>query len=101
MCRQSGLECQVVVGTRAGEPWFWNMVLDDGYYYHVDLLDCWQKGSYQELTDNLMANYVWDYSAYPVCTGAPVVQETEATEETTEPIAEDTTEPAEGPAEIS
>lgn len=66
MCRQAGLECQVVTGTKAGEPWFWNMVCDNGAYYHVDLLRSNAEGGYWEQTDASMGGYVWDYSAYPV-----------------------------------
>lgn len=77
MCRSAGLECLVVTGTRGGEPRSWNMVLDDGLYYHVDLLH--EDGTYQEYTDSQMSSYVWDYSAYPACTGtSPETQETEA-----------------------
>lgn len=64
MCSQAGLECRVVSGTRAGQPWFWNMVCDDGTYYHVDLLQCNAEGGFRELTDEEMTGYVWDYSAY-------------------------------------
>ena len=64
MCRQAGLECQVVTGTKAGEPWWWNMVCDDGVYYHVDLLQCNAVGSFREMVDMEMEGYVWDYSAY-------------------------------------
>lgn len=70
MCGQAGLDCQVVVGTKDGQPHFWNMVLDSGYHYHVDLLECWNQGGFRERTDDQMTSYVWDYSAYPVCTGA-------------------------------
>ena len=73
MCERIGLECHVVVGTRNGVPWTWNIVCADGYYYHVDLLDCLDRGGYQGRTDRQMASYVWDYSAYPVCEGAPVL----------------------------
>ena len=65
MCRDAGLECLVVTGTRSGEPWTWNMVLDNDHYYHVDLLRCSENGYYRELTDGQMNGYVWDYSAYP------------------------------------
>lgn len=75
MCRRAGVECHVVVGTRRGEPWCWNIVLEDGYYYHVDLLACQQWGGYRGLTDGQMGDYVWDYSAYPECIGSPPVQE--------------------------
>lgn len=65
MCREAGLTCRVVTGTRDGEPWVWNLVLIDGTYRHLDLLRCSKAGSYQTYTDSQMAGYVWDYSAYP------------------------------------
>lgn len=92
MCRRAGLDCRIVSGTREGEPWFWNIICEDGVYYHVDLLRSYQMGSYQKLADADMAGYVWDYTAYPVCgpkeddntgdsdtTGEP--EDSEATEE--------------------
>lgn len=90
MCRRAEVECHIVVGTRRGEPWCWNMVLEDGYYYHVDLLACQQWGGYVGFTDNQMGDYVWDYSAYPECTGKPPAQQTQQPTE-----VPDQTEPAE------
>ena len=69
MCQAAELNCQVVTGTRAGIPWTWNLVEDNGYYYHVDLLRCSEAGHFMEKTDTQMQGYVWDYSAYPACTG--------------------------------
>lgn len=74
MCRGAGLECLLITGTRSGEPWTWNMVLDNGHYYHVDLLRSNELGLYREFTDGEMNGYVWDYSAYPQCI-APAVPE--------------------------
>ena len=68
----------MVTGTKAGEPWFWNIIHEDGNYYHVDLLRSSGYGAYQKLMDWEMEGYVWDYAAYPQC-GQP-----EETEETTE-----------------
>lgn len=65
MCRQAELECLIVSGTRDGEPWYWNMILDGERYYHVDLLRSSAAGYFQKLTDGEMQGYVWDYSAYP------------------------------------
>lgn len=70
MCRDAGLECLVVTGTHAGEPWTWNLVLDDGQYYHVDLLRCSESGGFREFPDAEMGEYVWDYSMYPASNGA-------------------------------
>lgn len=104
MCARAGVECHVVVGTRGGQSWSWNIVLDDGYYYHVDLLTCQSRGGYRALTDGNMADYVWDYSSYPVCIDTPPVVEedpTEAAPETTNPEPEEipSEEPIEQPAE--
>ena len=85
MCERVDIQCLVVVGTRDGEPWCWNIVQEDGYFYHVDLLDCQSRNDFRTLTDGQMTAYVWDYSAYPACTGRPAV---EAPEETTEPSEE-------------
>lgn len=68
MCRQAGLECIVVSGTKDGESRYWNIICRDDIYYHVDLL----SGNYRERKDNQMDGYVWDYSTYPVCDGKPI-----------------------------
>lgn len=81
MCRQAELECHVITGTRNGEPWCWNMIHDNGYYYHVDLLHSSEAGRFLEMTDVQMTGYVWDYSAYPEASG----QYEAPTEEPTEP----------------
>lgn len=66
MCRQAGLDCSVVSGTREGKGWHWNIVQEDGVNYHIDLLRCSETGRFQRLTDEKMEGYVWDYSAYEV-----------------------------------
>lgn len=75
MCRQAGLECITVGGTRNAEAWYWNIVRDGDVYYHVDLLQCSSNNAYEEQTDKEMGGYVWDFSAYPVC-GVPIQPET-------------------------
>lgn len=64
MCRQAGLDCQVISGTKDGQSWHWNIICEDGVYYHVDLLRCSEAGQFQRLRDADMQGYVWDYSAY-------------------------------------
>ena len=64
MCRQAGLDCQTVSGTKNGESWHWNIIRDGDVHYHVDLLHCNEMGQFQPLTDGEMDGYVWDYSAY-------------------------------------
>ena len=70
MCRQAGLDCRVVSGTRAGEAWYWNLILTGDQYRHVDLLASKALGALQMLTDEQMQGYVWDYSAYPAAESA-------------------------------
>ncbi len=64
MCRQVGLQCQVVSGTKYAEPWCWNVLKIEDTYYHVDLLQCSRQGAFVLQTDENMAGYVWDYSAF-------------------------------------
>lgn len=65
MCRQSGLDCRVVSGTRAGEARYWNvLVMEDGYY-HLDLLQSSSNGAFEPKLSDEMTGYVWDYSAFP------------------------------------
>ncbi len=114
MCRAAGLECRIVAGTCSGEPRIWNMVQEDELSYHVDLLRCNQLGGYRVFTDRDMEGYVWDYSAYPACTGAAEqqapehdagtepTQEPEGTESSEEPVvpeSTETTEPTQVPVE--
>ena len=65
MCRSAGLDCRTVTGTKNGEAWYWNLICDEGRFYHVDLLSCSEAGELVRHTDKEMNGYVWDYSAYP------------------------------------
>jgi hypothetical protein len=64
MCRQAGLECQVITGTRAGQAWNWNLIVIDDTVYHLDLLRCRDSGRFFYREAQTMTDYVWDYSAY-------------------------------------
>lgn len=75
MCRNAGLDCRVVSGTREGEAWYWNMVCVDGRYYHVDLVASAAGGGLRMLDDDQMAGYVWDYSAFPECAEAETAEQ--------------------------
>lgn len=93
MCRRIGLECRIITGSRNGEPYNWNMICDDGRYFHVDLLRCSREGGFREYTDAQMAGYVWDYSAHPDSVVAE--QPSAPTEEASGEGPEATTEPEE------
>lgn len=65
MCRSAGLDCRMVPGTRSGEAWYWNLICENGVYYHVDLLASISAGRLTRLQEDDMTGYVWDYSEYP------------------------------------
>ena len=85
MCRAADLECIVVTGTRSGEPWTWNMICQDGNYWHVDLLRCNETGNFRKQLDMEMNGYVWDYSAYPNCNQLDAVVEAQEPQDMTLP----------------
>ena len=65
MCREAGLQCRVISGTKNGEPWYWNQIEEGGIYYHVDILESREAGDFGVRLDEQMSGYVWDYSAFP------------------------------------
>lgn len=69
MCTRADLECQTVTGTKDGAPWTWNIICEDGVYYHIDLLQETNEGKLTRLTEEDLQSYVWDYSAYPEAGG--------------------------------
>ncbi len=71
MCRQAGIDCREVTGTRAGVPWMWNVIQIDGEYLYLDLLRCNSEDGFRLYTQADMTGYVWDYSAYPVAEKNP------------------------------
>lgn len=77
ICRLSELECQVIIGTRQGEPWCWNLVKIDGSYYHLNLLQSHESGEICLMVDEQMSGYVWNYSDYPA---TPLLQDTKPAE---------------------
>ena len=70
VCAQLELNCITVTGTYQGQPRSWNILQIDGAYFHVDLLRSLEEGRLRTMIDGQMAGYVWDYSTYPVCSGA-------------------------------
>lgn len=66
MGRNINLTCDIVTGTRDGEPWTWNVVKIDDSYYHIDLLRSLEEGQFIIYSGAEMYGYVWDYSQYPI-----------------------------------
>lgn len=60
MCRQAGLECSIVTGTRSGQSWVWNKIVLNNSTYYVDLIASNQAGSLRILTASELEGYVWN-----------------------------------------
>lgn len=67
LCRQAGLDCQVVSGSSNGREWHWNILCLDGVYYHADILADWEGGELTLRCDEEMTNYIWNTGMYPAC----------------------------------
>ena len=80
MCRQAGLNCDAVSGTKDGQSWHWNIIQEDGVNYHVDLLRCNELGRFEWLADDQMTGYVWDYTAYPQSVAVQMEEEPQTSE---------------------
>ena len=63
VCRQYGLTCQVVDGTKDDQPYHWNIVQADGVYRHVDVA----APEPALLADSQMEGYEWDADSCPPC----------------------------------
>lgn len=94
LCTQAGLECHVVAGTRDDEPWYWNILLLDEEYCHVDLMADLQTGELTRRYDPEMSGYSWDIKDYPACPvpEPPATEPTEGEELPPEPTPEPTEE---------
>ena len=63
MCRQAGLACEVISGTRSGETWYWNMIRVEDKTYYVDLLRCQEMDKFFYKSAWEMAEYDWNFPA--------------------------------------
>ena len=110
MCQQANLDCRIIFGTRNGQPWYWNIIRQDGQFYHVDLLYSYNTDQFCLRADSQMEGYVWDYATYPACTTEPEAEQETQDADPTEPVdptepsdpaepSEPTTEPTEPPTE--
>lgn len=59
MCRQAGLECRVVTGTKDGKTWSWNRVVISNRVYYIDLIEATRSGRLQMYTASEMHGYTW------------------------------------------
>ena len=92
LCTRAGLDCEIVVGERDGEPWYWNRVLSEDQWWSFDLHAAALEGRSPVLSPaSKMSGYTYDRDRYP---------EIEPPEpEPTEPEPPEPTEPTD-PSEV-
>ena len=66
LCRQLGIECQVVYGQKDWQDHCWNIVRIDGNYYHIDLFSAPETGLLKS-DEEFWGNYRWNVNEYPKC----------------------------------
>jgi len=73
LCRQLGIDCQMIYGQRKWQDHCWNIVRVDGEYYHVDVSVSGTSGieaGFMHRDSAMWENYRWDVSSYPACSGS-------------------------------
>ena len=60
MCRQAGLECRVINGTKDGVSRAWNRVVISNRVYYIDLIEAARGGRLQFKTAAEMTGYMWE-----------------------------------------
>lgn len=72
LCRELGLDCEIVYGQEDWEEHCWNIIELDGQHYHVDISACIRSGMEVGflLRDNeIWGGYRWNVASYPTCQG--------------------------------
>ena len=57
MCQRIGLEARTISGTQNGEKHWWNQILLEDQWYHLDLT---VPGPFTPMTDGELTGYEWD-----------------------------------------
>lgn len=95
LCTRAGENCQIVVGQRKGEPWYWNRIFSEDRWYYFDLHTAGLLGVPPVLTPaEEMYGYSWDRTQYPE-PEKPEEPEPTSTESPTETTELETAVPAE------
>ncbi len=65
-CNRIGADCEIVVGQREGESWYWNRIQSEGRWYMFDLHAAALSGQPPVLLPaSEMIGYSWDMERYP------------------------------------
>ena len=66
LCKGAGADCEIVVGTRDGESWYWNRIMTDTGWKYFDLHAAGLAQQYPALLPAAeMVGYCWDAEQYP------------------------------------
>ena len=106
LCTRATAECEIVVGEREGEPWYWNRIMVDGRWRSFDLHAAALAGDYHPalLPSEEMVGYSWDPESYPEVEEPEEVEPSESLDpeestEATEPTAPSETTASSEPTE--
>ncbi len=72
LCSMCGIPCQVITGRLNSETHYWNLILLDGSYYHVDCSACVDgdlKDGFLKRDSDLWGRYWWEAELYPQAQG--------------------------------
>lgn len=71
LCRQAGIDCQLVQGTLGDTPHWWNLITLEGTSWMVDITQGNTESDFLHNDDTLSAaGFHWSREDYPVCDGA-------------------------------
>lgn len=72
LCRELGLDCEIVYGQKNWDSHCWNIVSVMGSSYHVDITECIRLGiesGFLMDDQEMWISYRWDISSHPSCSG--------------------------------
>ena len=78
LCSMCGVPCQVISGRLNSETHYWNLILLDGDYYHVDCSACVGGGlenGFLKQDSDLWGSYWWESGLYPSAQGKLTLSE--------------------------
>ena len=72
-----GIPCQVISGRLNSNTHYWNLILLNGDYYHVDCSACIGNpvsSGFLFSDSQMVQKYWWDVDKYPACSGELTIQ---------------------------
>ena len=95
LCTMCGIPCQVISGRLNSNTHYWNLILLNGDYYHVDCSACIggnMEAGFLKQDSDLWGNYWWESGQYPSAQGkltlSALLEQFQRTEQNTTPYIE-------------